>query len=93
VLENKTVLGTVNSHMRDFQQGIIDLLAAEKRWPGLLAKFITAKYPPEKISEAISSMDEQIKPVIDFETSDTGRRSPENLDRAQKESVQARKSV
>lgn len=93
VLENKTVLGTVNSHMRDFQQGIIDLLAAEKRWPGLLAKFITAKYPPEKISEAISSMDEQIKPVIDFETSDIGRRSPENLDRAQKESAQARKSV
>ena len=66
VLGNKTVVGIVNAHRRDFEQGIVDLLAAEARWEGLLAKLITVRYPPEEIHEALSSMRENIKVVIEF---------------------------
>lgn len=66
VLGNKTVVGIVNSHRRDFEQGIVDLLAAKARWGGLLAKLITARYPPEEVHEALSSMHENIKVVIEF---------------------------
>ncbi len=90
VLGNKTVVGTVSSNKRDFQQGIVDLLAAEKRWPGLLAKFITGRYSPERISEAISSMGENIKTVIEFDTSDLGNINPESSEEASKESAQGR---
>jgi threonine dehydrogenase-like Zn-dependent dehydrogenase len=66
VLGNKTIVGIVNSHRRDFEQGIADLLAAENQFPGFLAKLITARYPPEKIHEALSSLDENIKVLIEF---------------------------
>ncbi len=66
VLGNKAVVGSVNSHRKDFEQGIKDLLTAEKKWPGLLTKLITARYRPEQIQEALSSMKDNIKVVIAF---------------------------
>ena len=66
VLGNKAVVGSVNAHRRDFEQGINDLLAAEKQWPGLLAKLITGRYAPEKIQEALLSIKDNIKVVIEF---------------------------
>ncbi len=84
VLGNKIVVGTVSSHKMDFQQGIIDLLAAEKRWPGLLARFITGRYPPEKVSEAISAMDEHIKSVIEFDTLNFRRKNPKSYEETSK---------
>jgi threonine dehydrogenase-like Zn-dependent dehydrogenase len=66
VLGNKAVVGSVNAHRRDFEQGINDLLVAEKQWPGLLAKLITARYRPEQIQEALGSMKNNIKVVIEF---------------------------
>jgi len=68
VLGNKTIVGTVNAHRQDFERGVQDLIAVQKRWPGLLAKLITARYPPQDIRKALSSLrdKENIKVVIDF---------------------------
>ena len=77
VLGNKTVVGTVNAHRKDFKQGICDLVEAEKRWPGLAAKLITARYPPERIIEALSAMDENIKVIIEFEAYEPWKSSSE----------------
>jgi hypothetical protein len=33
----------------------------------LVAKLITSRYPPERIIEAVSAMDENIKVIIEFE--------------------------
>lgn len=83
VLGNKTVVGTVSAHVKDYEQGICDLLEAEKKWPGLLEKLITARYPPERINEAISAMDENIKVLIEFEAYKPRRSSSkaEDLDK------------
>jgi threonine dehydrogenase-like Zn-dependent dehydrogenase len=67
VLGNKTIVGTVNAHRQDFEQGIQDLMAVQERWPGLLAKLITARFPPQDIRKALSSMRDNIKVVIDFQ--------------------------
>ncbi|MBN1133892.1 MAG: glucose 1-dehydrogenase [Methanosarcinaceae archaeon] len=66
VLGNKTIVGIVNAHRRDFEQGIADLQTAEAQWSGLLEKLVTARYPPENIHEALSSLFENIKVVIEF---------------------------
>jgi threonine dehydrogenase-like Zn-dependent dehydrogenase len=66
VLGNKAIVGSVNSHRTDFERGITDLLAAEKRWSGLLAKLITGRYNPEKIQEALLSLKNNIKVVIEL---------------------------
>jgi len=66
VLQNKTIVGIVNSHKRDFENGVTDLLQAEKRWPGLISKLITARHEPEKINEALYPMKKNIKAVIQF---------------------------
>jgi threonine dehydrogenase-like Zn-dependent dehydrogenase len=66
VLGNKIVIGSVNAHRKDFEQGITDLLSAEKRWQGLLLKFITARYHLKDIKEALLSLQDNIKVVIEF---------------------------
>ncbi|HII06278.1 MAG TPA: glucose 1-dehydrogenase [Methanotrichaceae archaeon] len=73
VLGNKAVVGSVNAHRRDFKEGIGHLLTIENRWPGLLRKLITARYPPEKIREALDSMKGNIKVVIEFEPQKVSR--------------------
>lgn len=66
VLGNKAVVGSVSSHMRDFQKGIKDLLSIRERWPGLLEKLITARHTPEHVQEALSTLGNEIKSVIGF---------------------------
>lgn len=66
VLGNRTVVGSVNAHRRDFYQGIKDLLDIQGRWSFILENLITARFPPEKISEAFEQMESNIKVVIDF---------------------------
>jgi len=93
VLGNKTVVGTVNAHRKDFEQGICDLLAAEKRWPGLVAKLITARYPPERIIEAVSAMDENIKVLIEFEAYEPRRNYQDSLEEASNKPPGGRKGI
>ncbi|WP_370574921.1 alcohol dehydrogenase catalytic domain-containing protein [Methanomethylovorans sp.] len=66
VLGNRTVVGSLNTHRRDFYQGIKDPLDIQERWPFILENLITARYPPEKISEAFEKMESSIKVLIDF---------------------------
>jgi threonine dehydrogenase-like Zn-dependent dehydrogenase len=66
VLGNKAVVGSVNAHRKDFEQGVDDLLAVLKEWPDILQKLITARYPPEQFTEAFASMHKNIKVIIEF---------------------------
>lgn len=93
VLGNKIVVGTVNAHRKDFEQGICDLLAAEKRWPGLVAKLITARYPPERITEAVSVMDGNIKVIIEFEEYEHWGNYQKSLEKASNKPPCGRKGI
>jgi len=66
VLQNNTIVGSVNAHRQDFELGVNDLMAVKERWPGLLEKLITARYPLEDIRKALASMSDNIKVLIDF---------------------------
>jgi threonine dehydrogenase-like Zn-dependent dehydrogenase len=45
VLGNKVMVGTVNASRGDFERGVIDLIQAEARFPGWLAKLLTTPIP------------------------------------------------
>ena len=64
VLENLTVLGCVNSHRKDFEQGAVDMLAAEERFPGWLGRLITRRLPLAEITSAMDRSPEDIKVVV-----------------------------
>lgn len=66
VLENKAVVGSVNSSKNDFQKGIEDLQSISDRWPRLLEDLITARYGIEEIDKAIDNFGENIKTIIEF---------------------------
>jgi threonine dehydrogenase-like Zn-dependent dehydrogenase len=64
VLGNKAVVGSVSSHRRDFERGLQDMAEAERRWPGLLARLITARYGLGEVPQALAAMRENIKVVV-----------------------------
>jgi threonine dehydrogenase-like Zn-dependent dehydrogenase len=66
VLGNKAVVGSVSSHLWDFERGLKDMAEAERRWPGLLARLITARYGLDEVPQALAAMRENIKVVIEF---------------------------
>ena len=66
VLSNALVLGTVNANAVDFRQGLVDLAAAERRWPGFLLSLITRRVPLEKATEALRHDPAQIKQVVEI---------------------------
>ena len=65
VLRNALVLGTVNANAVDFRQGIVDLGAAEERWPGFLLSLITRRVPLERAAEALAHDPRHIKTVVE----------------------------
>jgi len=66
VLWNAMVLGTVNATAADFRQGLADLAAAERRWPGFLLSLITRRVPLERATEALRHDPAQIKQVVEI---------------------------
>ena len=66
VLSNALVLGTVNANAVDFRQGLVDLAAAERRWPGFLLSLITRRVPLERAAEALRHDPAQIKQVVEI---------------------------
>ncbi len=66
VLGNKCVVGSVSANKIDFTQGISDLLAIQRRWPGFLELLITKRFPPEQFQKAIDTLHDSIKTVITF---------------------------
>ncbi len=65
VLNNVLVLGTVNANALDFRQGIADLAAAERRWPGFLASLITRRVPLADAARALPHDPNEIKTVVE----------------------------
>ncbi|MDR3623563.1 MAG: glucose 1-dehydrogenase [Chlamydiales bacterium] len=67
VLKNQVMVGSVNESIHHFQKGIEDLETASKKWPGVVDKLITQKYPYQQFANALShhSADE-IKVVIEW---------------------------
>jgi threonine dehydrogenase-like Zn-dependent dehydrogenase len=45
VLGNQVVFGSVNANPRHFSAGVKDLVAIEKRWPGVLGRLLTDPIP------------------------------------------------
>lgn len=64
VLENKDIIGSVNAHPDDFQTGVSDLLAAKQRWEGFPNNLITSTYDLDSFEEAVDTLDDNIKTVI-----------------------------
>ncbi len=66
VLRNLLVLGSVNANALDFRQGITDLGAAEKHWPGFLGSLITRRVPLADAASALPHDPAQIKTVVEI---------------------------
>lgn len=66
VLNNKAVVGVVNSNPKDFRSGISCMEAINKRWNGLLPQLITARYTLDETDKALTNLGNNIKTVIDI---------------------------
>lgn len=66
VLGNRMLLGSINAHRADFEQGVRDLAEAERRWPGLLASLITRRVPLAEAASAVPHDPTQIKTVVEL---------------------------
>ncbi|MGH9489684.1 MAG: glucose 1-dehydrogenase [Terriglobales bacterium] len=67
VLGNQAMAGSVNAARDHFQMGVDDMLAAELRWPGHVAKLITHKYAAKDFATAFSQHPaDEIKAVIEW---------------------------
>jgi threonine dehydrogenase-like Zn-dependent dehydrogenase len=65
VLGNRVMFGSVSSHRCDFEQGVRDMQAAGRQWPGLLERFITDRIPMERFRQALDDDDPgELKTVL-----------------------------
>ena len=65
VLKNQLIFGSVNASKRHFQQAVLDLEEAQKKWPGVIEQFITAKVPFAQFQTVLSKKPiDEIKAVI-----------------------------
>src|SRR5262245_42922649 len=65
VLGNRIIFGSVSQHRNDFEQGVRDMLAIGRLWPGLLERFIVRRLPLEKTRVALDTKDpSRLKTVI-----------------------------
>lgn len=68
VLKNLVMFGSVNAAHEHFKQAIIDLAAAQKKWPGVIEQFITSKTSYQQFQQVIKRHNpNEIKAVIDWE--------------------------
>lgn len=67
VLNNQVMVGSVNAARGHFQMAVNDLREAEHRWPGMMARLITERLPPEKAESLLyHHPDDEIKAVIEW---------------------------
>jgi threonine dehydrogenase-like Zn-dependent dehydrogenase len=70
VLKNQVVLGTVNAPKIAFENGIRDLAAFKKQWPGQVNALITGRFRPEQVDEVVGGRQpDEIKSVFEFSRS------------------------
>jgi threonine dehydrogenase-like Zn-dependent dehydrogenase len=67
VLGNRLVFGAVNAARRHFEAAVRDLMAAEERRPGWMARLITRRLPFTEAAQALVRAPEDIKTVLDFQ--------------------------
>jgi hypothetical protein len=65
VLENKALLGSVNSNVRHFEAAV-ETLRGVPDW--LADALITHVCPPEAVETAFETGDDRIKTVVEFDT-------------------------
>ena len=67
VLNNLVVVGIVNANISYFRDALNDMVAIEKRFPGVLAGTLTHRFPPDEFSAAYSERgDDVVKVAIDW---------------------------
>jgi threonine dehydrogenase-like Zn-dependent dehydrogenase len=64
VLRNQLVLGTINAGHEAFEAAIRDLGAFEARWPGVLRRLISGRFPLEAHAELLQGPPRGIKNVV-----------------------------
>lgn len=65
VLGNKVVFGSVNANRRDFELGLRHFGELERKWPGLLSRFITERLPLREFREGLEGRRDHIKVVVE----------------------------
>ncbi|MCB1111049.1 MAG: glucose 1-dehydrogenase [Chlamydiia bacterium] len=67
VLRNQVLLGSVNASEAHFQRAVDDLEEGNKRWPGVIQKFITHRIPFKNMHEVLTHHSpDEIKAVIEW---------------------------
>jgi len=66
VLKNQVVFGTVNAGRAAYTEALQDLSGFEQRWPGVLDRIITGRFPLSEVQALVSGESSGIKNVIDF---------------------------
>lgn len=69
VLKNQVMVGSVNASIEHFKRGIEDLAAASKKWPGVVEKMISQRYPYKDFQRLFSEHSpDEIKVVVEWNT-------------------------
>lgn len=66
VLGNMAIFGSVNANRVDFEQGVADLQAARRRYPGLLEWVFTRRLPLDQFRAALDAPPGDIKTVLEI---------------------------
>lgn len=67
VLKNQVILGSVNAGYDHFRQGIADLEAASRQFPGVIERIITDRHPYTDFANALAHhSSDEIKCVIEW---------------------------
>lgn len=65
VLENQAILGSVNAARLHYEQAVKDLLAFERRFPGLTGELVTARHPLAAFRAAMDKGPDDVKSVVE----------------------------
>lgn len=64
VLENQTIVGSVNAARHHYLMAVADLIDWSDRWPGLTEQLITARHPLEEYAQAYGKSPDAIKSIV-----------------------------
>lgn len=67
VLGNRVLFGSVNAAREDFENGVRDFVALQKKWPGMMEHFITRRLPLDSIRTALDERPpDDLKTIIEL---------------------------
>lgn len=65
VERNAAVVGSINAARLHFDAALTGLLAVQRRWPGVLERMITGRYPLAQFEDAIRGGSDTVKSVVE----------------------------